>query len=355
MRARRPAFAATSLLLGTLLGCQGGYVWKQAMGQWALSGRQEPIDDLEVRSSLTASRLERLDWIPRILEFAREELALDPGDSYTTFLETRGEPISHVIVASHPRALAAHRWCFPFVGCVPYKGFFDRSDAEREAEELRRSGEDVGVYEVEAFSTLGWFQDPVLSTMLDRSLPDLASLLIHETVHRTLYVPDNATFNESLATLVARVGTELFLDTHPGAATAGEREAWATRAELLSQDAIIVESLTRELEALYRSGRPDEVVDARKAEMLATARRARSLLLGAEVTAPASNADVLASATYHGLIPALNAKLEKLGGHPRSLMAYFQEIRDRGDPLPEPFGASTSPARDRAPAAQPRE
>jgi predicted aminopeptidase len=109
------------LLLGAALapvlgGCQFAYVWKQAFGQWRLSGKQVDLEAESLKTSLAEDHLAKLDWVPRILEFARSELDLLPGDTYQTFLDTRGEPISHIVMAAHPAALIPYEWCFPFVG-----------------------------------------------------------------------------------------------------------------------------------------------------------------------------------------------------------------------------------------------
>lgn len=318
-----------------LPGCQAGYVLKQGARQVASSWNQVPLSSEELRQLLSEEESEKLLWIPRLLEFSRTDLGLTPGDSYQTFLDTGGKPVSHIVLASHPEAFVPYRWCFPFVGCVPYKGFFDKDDADEEAEELRQEGWDVAVLPVGAYSTLGWFRDPVLSTMLDKDLLDLLELLLHETVHRTLYVPDRTRFNESLATHVAREGLRLFLESYPQAAPARALENYMEKTLRRDQDQALIERLRWDLEALYRSALPSGAKMRRKQEIFETARAARALIHGYTAALPASNAYILASLRYHELLPAFTELQREHGGHPRDLMAYLKRTLEEHGSLPE--------------------
>ncbi len=318
-----------------LSACQAGYVMKQGLRQWRLSANQVDVESPELTDTLSPEKQEKLKWVPRILEFARSELDLSPGDTYQTFLDTRGEPVSHVVTAAHPEALISFQWCFPFVGCVTYKGYFDPEDAEEEADRLRKKGWDVEVVQVGAYSTLGWFDDPILSTMLDSELPDLVETVIHETVHRTLYVPDQTKFNESLATHVAREGTRIFMQRHARAIRPDSRARYFAACEQIDQDEILLHRLKLDLDALYRSTLSSEEKRKRKKEIFRTARKARGHLHGYRFTAPASNAYVLASETYNDLVPRLAALQTKVGGHPRALMAYLKKILEKKGSLPE--------------------
>ncbi|MCZ6793326.1 MAG: aminopeptidase [Planctomycetota bacterium] len=328
------AFSASAAVL-LLSGCQIGYVLKQGVGQIALSCRQEPLSSDELTDRLSATELKKLRWIPRFLEFSREELGLRPGDAYQTFLDTGGEPVSHVVLAAHSRALVPYRWCFPVAGCVPYKGFFAAEDAAEEAERLRREGWDVTISPVRAYSTLGWFSEPILSTMLADDLLELMELVFHETVHRTLYVEGRTRFNESLATHVAREGVRLFLARHPEAAPGDALDRFARETALSDHDQVLLERLRQDLETLYRSPLSPELVKARKEELFSTASRARRLLHGVPVDLPPSNAYLLGSLSYHELLPALAELQAAHGGHSRGLMAYLKKVLDEKDSLPE--------------------
>jgi predicted aminopeptidase len=290
-----------------------------------------PITSPQIAGKLTAEEGKKLHWVPHVLDFARRELGLDPGDSYQTFLDTGGKPVTYAVTASHPLALIPYQWSFPFVGAVPYKGYFDREDAVAEATRLRNKGFEATVIPVSAFSTLGWFQDPVTSTMIAGSLADLIDTLIHETTHRTLYFAGASTFNESLATHVARQGTRLFLasrdDLRPLLADyeAG-REAAREREDLLLR-------LHDDLDALYRSNLTTAEKLARKAEVFRTASAAAGRLHPGAPPLPASNASLLSIARYHEHEPLLRKLEEARGGRVADLVSYLKTLPAGEDPV----------------------
>ena len=326
------SFLTCSILLSA---CQAGYVLRQGWHQLTLGCDQVPLDSPSLEKTLTVAEREKLSWIPRIVEYCREELGLTPGDAYSTFLDTGGKPISYVVTAAHPLALIPYRWRFPFVGVVSYKGYFDVEDARREAVRLASAGFDSAVQPVGAYSTLGWFRDPILSTMLDNDLPELIDLIIHETTHRTIYFDDHTSFNESLATHVAAEGTEHFIRAHPELLPLlpGYRARRSTAAE----SERLLARLYRDLDALYRSPLPDSTKLSVKGALFKTASRAYELIQGRAEgrVLPASNTSVLAFARYHEFKPLLRKLQEKRGGHPRHLTAYLLEFMRAGRPLAE--------------------
>ena len=144
-----PASLALTLLLS---GCGGPYLFQQGLGQLDISLNRVALDDTNLLDSLDASQRDKLSWIPRVIKFAEDELELEPGDSYTSYFDTEGGPVSYTVVASHPLALIPYQWCFPLVGCVPYKGFFNLEDARETALALREDGWDAEVFPVQAYS-----------------------------------------------------------------------------------------------------------------------------------------------------------------------------------------------------------
>ncbi|MBI4603502.1 MAG: aminopeptidase [Planctomycetes bacterium] len=332
---RVPGRAAGALLAALFCGCQAGYVLKQGARHLALRGRAVPIEGSELAAEVGSGAAEKLRWVPRILELCRGDLGLDPGGSYRTYLDIGEGPVSHAVTASHPLALIPYEWRFPFAGRVPYKAHFDAADARAEAEGLRALGLDVLVAPVGAFSTLGWFDDPVLSTMLEGSVADLADVIIHEATHRTVYFPGAATFNESLATFVAREGTCRFLRSRPELqgllpGYLAERSAAAEREEVILR-------LRDDLDALYRGPLDAPEKLARKAEVFATAARALEILEPSAPArgSPASNALVLSAARYHELEPLLERLSEKLCGRIADLVRYLRSLPPGADPAAE--------------------
>jgi predicted aminopeptidase len=224
-------------------GCGGPYVFQQGLGQLDISVNRVPLDDESLQASLDEAQRGRMSWIPRVIEFARDELGLEPGDSYTSYFDTGGGSVSYTVVASHPLALIPYQWCFPFIGCVPYKGYFDPEDARAEALALREAGWDAEVFPVAAYSTLGWFSDPLLSGMLSLSMPELVELLLHELTHRTLYIPSRSQLNEGFATHMGREGARLFFQRHPEAASRDELDEYHRAIERDSQYSELISRL----------------------------------------------------------------------------------------------------------------
>jgi predicted aminopeptidase len=143
-------------------------------------------------------------------DFARDSIGLKVGDSFTTYSRLRRDTLVLVVSAAHRDRLVPHTWWFPIVGRVPYKGFFDFEAALDMARDLERDGLDTYVRPAAAFSTLGWFNDPLLSTTLAHDSLYLANTVIHEVTHNSFYAPGQAIFNESFATFVGGRGTEWF-------------------------------------------------------------------------------------------------------------------------------------------------
>jgi len=311
-------------------GCGGPYVFQQGLGQLDISVNRVPLDDESLQASLDEAQRGRMSWIPRVIEFARDELGLEPGDSYTSYFDTGGGPVSYTVVASHPLALIPYQWCFPLIGCVPYKGYFDPEDARAEALALRKAGWDAEVFPVEAYSTLGWFSDPLLSGMLSLSMPELVELLLHELTHRTLYIPSQSQLNEGFATHMGREGARLFFQRYPEAASRDELDEYHRAIERDSQYSELISRLKNDLDSLYRRPAPRERKLARKKELFSTATSAARELFSVDTITLSSNARVVASETYKAQLVQLARLQKKMGGHPRKLLEALREARDRG-------------------------
>jgi predicted aminopeptidase len=206
-------FPKLLLLLLVLLGgaCSPTYVLRAGYEQAKILSRRQPIvrlvDDPRT-DSLTRAKLQ---LVLAARDFAADELQLDVGQSYTTYAWVETDTLLHVLSAARKDAFQAHTWWFPIVGNVPYKGFFDAADAERERQRLERRGLDTHLRPAGAFSTLGWFNDPLLSTLLRGGDVQLVNTVIHEVTHNTFYAPGQVRFNESFANFVgARGAIEFF-------------------------------------------------------------------------------------------------------------------------------------------------
>ncbi len=348
------AALAAATLLG---GCAGPGWYAQAVsGHSRLMRSREPIEDLVARAEDDDPLAARLATVSDLLAFAESPLGLDRGDAYRTLARVEGDAVTWNVVATPAWSLAPKRWCFLVAGCVPYRGYYDRADAERFAERMRQSGRDAAVSPAAAYSTLGWFEDPVLDTMLDGPDADLAETLFHELAHRTLYVKGSSTFNESYATFVAREGVRAWLAAQGRDAEYAEWSArQAARAEFLE----LLSRTRAELALLYATETAPAALETGKQaaferlrrdydELVATAWSGRDRY-GGWFDPPPNNADLALIATYTGGLCAFEALWRTADGdfdrfHRLARAKSELAARDRDEwlsmPCPEPAAAA---------------
>jgi predicted aminopeptidase len=187
------------------------YGFRQGKGQFNIIWNARPVEEFLNDPSFPDSLKQKLILIGEVRKYAIDSLGLKDTENYKTLFDQKGEEIMWVVMASEPFRLKAKEWKFPVVGSVPYKGFFDRARAIKLREELVTEGWDVSIRNPGGWSTLGWFTDPILSKMLERSEGDLANLIIHEMSHATIFVKDSIDFNENLSTFIGDRGAEKFL------------------------------------------------------------------------------------------------------------------------------------------------
>ena len=193
------------------------YGWMQLKGQLRVVNEAIPLEEFLDLPTTTEDQKEKVKIILEAKEFAFEKLGINYSENYSKIYDQEGEPSMYVVTACRPFAFQPRMWKFPVVGSVPYKGFFDLTKARREAQKVVEGGDwEVDIRTAGGWSTLGWFQDPVLSNMLNRSEGDLASLIIHELTHGTLFVKDSVTFNENLASFIGDKGAIMFLEDKYG-------------------------------------------------------------------------------------------------------------------------------------------
>lgn len=318
------ARALLPILAACAAGCSSaGYLAQAARGQIGIVLAERPIPEV-VAERRVPNRIGRmLLAVDGIKAFAREQ-GLAPTRSYRSYADLRRPAAVWVVQACAPLAFDVRHWSFPVVGSIPYLGFFDRRAAQREAEALARGeGLDVDVRGASAFSTLGWFRDPVLSTMIepgDEALGELANVILHESVHATLYVNDQSTFDESLASFVADRLTLPWLSRAVGR-DAPEARAWAAadqrdraRRERLRQAYV-------QLDALYRSGASAEEKRAAKTRILAAAQG------DLQLARPLNNAALSGYQTYGAGVAAFERLLAACGGSWPRLMRTLSTLR----------------------------
>ena len=306
--------------------------------------RAVPLDRLEADTAEEAARNRAFAALVRdIRDFAGGELGLSDTKNYTRFVELDRDYLALVVSASAPDSFTPHEWRFPVVGSVPYKGFFRAENARREAEKLRARGLDVWVREVDAFSTLGWFRDPLYSYMRDYPVHRLADLIIHELLHATVFLKNRTQFNEELAEVVGSEGAVRYVLSRHGEDSPAYR---LMRTEKEDGAAFVsrVRELSAELETLYASDMPRAEKLARKETVLA-AFKARfeaeydAYFAGDSYrgfsTLPVNNAFLALYRLYYGDTATLVDLYRESGSDLRAFIGAAKRLRGKQDPYEE--------------------
>lgn len=209
------------LCAATLAGCARlGYYAHLASGQFELLSARRPIADLVADPDGDAGLKARLEQVLAARRWAVDHLRLPANASYTEYADLKRPYVVWNVFATPELSLQPLEQCFLFAGCLAYQGFYSRDRADARGAQLRAQGYDVHVAGVPAYSTLGWFDDPVLSTMLHWDDATLVGTVFHELAHQKLYVPSDTRFNESFAEFVEQQGLSEYLEDHPGVAPA---------------------------------------------------------------------------------------------------------------------------------------
>ena len=206
------------LLLSTLLfsSCQLTYILKNAHQQFSMMTTRQPISEMLKDENLDADKRKKFELSEKARRFAFEDLQLRKTQNYATYIDLHRPYVSWVVHAAYKWELKNYLWSFPIIGDVPYKGYFSEDEAKQEAADMEQLGYDTFYRGVSAYSTLGWFTDSLLSSMLAYKEHDLVNTIIHELTHTTIYVKSNADFNERLASFIGAKGTELFYKKYEG-------------------------------------------------------------------------------------------------------------------------------------------
>jgi len=209
---------ASLLLTLPLAGCSNlGYYTHAVIGHLEIISHRDSIAVLLEQPDTPKDLKQKLSRVLQIRKFATQELGLPDNGSYTGYTDVDRPYVVWNVVATPELSMTPETWCFPIAGCVSYRGYFSHEKAESFARTLRQRGYDVAVTGVRAYSTLGWFEDPILNTVIHYSDPELAGLIFHELSHQMIYVSDDSEFNESFATVVEQEGIRRWLESigHP--------------------------------------------------------------------------------------------------------------------------------------------
>lgn len=304
-----------------LSGCASvDYLLHVTGGHLDMMAARRPIPSVIEDAATPAQVRARLERVQLMRRFAAEVLALPEAGSYRDYADVGRSYVVWSVTAAPVLSLEAHRWCYPVVGCLSYRGYFDLARASAEAERMRAQGYDVYVAPVQAYSTLGWFDDPVLNTLMRGSEWYTASIIFHELTHARLYVPGDTAFNEAYAVAVQEEGERRWLARY-GDEPARANHARFQRAQAAFLDAVNATRL--QLLALYASARPDAEKLAAKAAAF-RALRARYAGMRAQwgdyrgydrwFGQDLNNAKLALMSTYNELVPRFTALIEQVGG-----------------------------------------
>ncbi len=323
-------FLAISQIAG-LSGCANLPYYAQAVGgHFEVVHRSQPIDKIIANRDTNPRLKQSLTKVVQLREFASRELKLPDNLSYTSYADLERPYVVWNVFASPELSLKLKKWCFVQAGCVNYRGFFSQDDAERYAEELRNAGYDVYVGGIRAYSTLGWFSDPVLNTFIGYSEMSLARLIFHELAHQVVYVPGDSVFNESFATAVEHEGVRRWFE-HKG--TASEQAILTARQE---REAVFVELVfkhRKRLQTLFQSNSSDAKKRADKARIFEEMRaefsylKTRNTELGAYdqwFAQPLNNARLATVSIYTQWLPAFQAILQH---NEHDMRRFFDTVR----------------------------
>ncbi len=338
---RLRAVAWLALLAVGCGGCSPTYVLRAAYEETRILWSREPIDARLASGELSTTQRARLELVLEAREFAQQRLGMNVGGAYGSIADVGPGALLSVVSASERLRLQPYVWWFPIVGDVAYKGFFESVEAEAEAARLRTEGYDTYVRTSAAFSTLGWFDDPVLSSWLDLEPVPLVRLLLHELLHRTTYLSGRTTFNESFATFAGGVGVVRFFEARDGTDSPEAEQARAAWEAQVERSRRWGAALGR-LRALYQRGEDGTLA----AQEVLAQRRQIFAEFGPEEKV--NNAVLLAHYAYLAHLDRFQCVLDANGGDLRTALAA---VTERSEAAPgDPFAAlgSCRPGQDEA-------
>lgn len=348
-RKRRWLRAALALagvsLAASCIACSPVYVVKAGIAEARILRARRPIPEVLADPTTDAATRGKLAYVLEARRFAAEELGIDVGDSYTMYTQLDRDTLALVLQAAPKDRIAPVTWWFPIVGRVPYRGYFSVEEALEAEADLQAKGYDTWVRPTSAFSTLGWFNDPVLSSFLVADEVEVVETVLHELSHQYLFIPGQVNFNESFAQFAGRVASIQFFCTREGG---GPDSVKCLRAQERWRDeqrfSVYLTEFIAELEQLY--GDPsltleDKVVrrEGVIAEALArfdaeVAPELEGLSFAGFRNTPINNATLMGRVFYYNRLPDFAALLEQHGG---DLGATLADLRARANTVADAF------------------
>ena len=299
-----------ALLINFCIGCSTiGYYHQSVSGHLSLISKRKPITDIVIDSTRDKRLIEQLMLVQKLRTFASTHLKLPENDSYRSYIQLDRPYVMWNVFAAPEFSVTLQKWCFLVVGCVQYRGYFDKNKAQGYVAKLAGLGLDVFVAGVPAYSTLGWFDDPLLSSMLDRGETVTASYIFHELAHQQFYLKGNSAFNEAFATAVEELGVYRWLQHRGRLDELDTYENWLTQKTVFAD---FIKYAQWELKKLYTLDLPAETMRIEKHKKIADIRKRfedlnesnRQLLKYRKwMSGPLNNAQLGAITLYRDLAP----------------------------------------------------
>ncbi len=332
-----------SLFLGLsslLISCETvSYYSQAARGQLHILTSRQAIADLLADASIDNELKQKLRLATALKEFAVNELGLPATANFDTYVELERDHVVWNVFATPEFSLNPVNWCYPIAGCVSYRGYFDEANAQRYANKLEQEGYDVYTGGVDAYSTLGWFDDPLLSTVMDRADYQLAGLIFHELAHQVVYLKGDTTFNESFATAVEREGVKRWLRSiEKTELLSSAQQDQARQAEFLQ----LVLRYQERFDALYAQQLPDAQKRIAKIELQGALRTEYEQIKNAWqgysgydswIYSSLNNAQLSTVASYNTLVPFFSKELESVDGNLPAFYGLVAELASMEAPL----------------------
>lgn len=323
-------FIFTSLL--HITACSSvGYLLHTSGGHLQLMNQRQSIESVLADESTHVKQKSALTQVVSMREFASRELFLPDNNSYTSYVALNREYVTWAVFAAPAYSLEAKTWCFWIVGCVPYRGYFDYLKAEQFAIQLQQQGYDTYIASVPAYSTLGWFSDPVLSSMLNQGELAMAEYIFHELAHQQIYIQNDASFNEAFASAVGQLGVEKWL-AQQNKAELLARYIKSSRAKLEIYQ--LVGDLRMHLDKIYRAKQDKSIKHTAKQDAFKQYKKVMIEYLKSNnqyshykqwLLEDINNAKLNAFSTYWDLVPKFLALYHRCGG---DFKKFYQRVED---------------------------
>ncbi|MBT8397313.1 MAG: hypothetical protein HKO65_13465 [Gemmatimonadetes bacterium] len=323
-----------ALLLFSCSGCSPVYVAKAGWAELKILKGRRPLDEVINDRRTTEETRHKLLLARQARSFAIHQLGLDAGDSYTSFTQLDSDTLAWVLSAAYRDRLESKTWWFPIVGRVPYKGYSNQQGAEKAQSKLETEGFDTYLRTTSAFSTLGWFADPILSSLLKYDDVEFVTTIIHELTHNHLFVSGKVRFNESFATFVGRAGAIRFFCGPEGTPQTPDCLTAIRRLDDYNNFSSFLNGFVTELEEIYSSPTlsVDEKIEAREALLFREReqwgeppRTEQYPIISGFVNRPLNNAILMARMRYFHRLRGFSQVLEDHAGDLRAAVSYFKE------------------------------